>query len=258
MDEEQKQELGRSLFELCLKLFITPELESRYNKKRIVNPFPYTIAQVIFFPDGKRPIVNFDDEVSGKTFVQMRADAVTNSDRVLTIEDIAAIMDFQFDRNDYPDSDHATFFRHGDQFWHACYDLKLNKELSARHLTTAHMFYLVAVDAQRRRHWPPLIDNLYSACELTAKAALLVVPDRDFQNKTSHTAIKSRYNIFAFRGVRPAKHQEAFNKLHGLRTNARYMRGPLKLTDEEITQLMEDVMEMMKKTESQLKTLEVL
>lgn len=255
MNKESEDNLGRRLFDQCLMLFINPELESRYMKKTFERPYPYSIAQVIFSPDGKRTEVRFDAEASAKIFIQLKEVAAPDRDQVYAYGDIEAIMDVEFDRTIYPDHAHATFFRQGDQFWHALYDLRFNKDLSARHLANARMFFMVAEDAQRRQHWPPFIDNLYSACELTARATLLAIPDKEFRDKATHKAIKSKFNLFFIRGEVPEKHQAAFNKLYALRDNARYMRGPSDITEQDAVHLLGAVKEMIEQAEVQLEPL---
>ena len=142
-----------------------------------------------------------------------------------------------------PDCGHATLVRIQNS-WIIAFDFRYNKGLARKHVDTAKQFYDSAEFAFNRKNWSSCLDNLFSAAELAAKAVLLLIADPIFAKKVKHGGIQHRYNKFADLGNVQQKYRDALNKLFGLRASARYLKGDIQLSEEEIKGLLESVKKM--------------
>jgi uncharacterized protein (UPF0332 family) len=238
MDEE----LGRRVFQQFIDLFFRPEIERRRGAGALPAPLVLRKAQVVFYPDGRRPEVRLNDEVRAVAKVRFKPGAMEGR-RVgdeITADEIDDISEVMLKDEDDPDAGHATFIQVGKR-WCMAFDFRYNKGLSERHLNDAREFLEAARHSQERSAWSAFVDNLFSAAELAARALLLVLPDREFRRKATHKAIHARFNRFANLGSVAPEGRAVFNKLYGLRPSARYGANAISFDRAEAETLLRDV-----------------
>lgn len=225
-DVNQNTDFGERVFRQFMELFVTPSIKERQSKGELPKSFPLHAAQIIFFPDDRKPLVRLNEEVQANGKIK----SIEMFEKMKLVED------------QFQDCGHATLLRFND-IWHIAFDFRYNKELSTNHLDTAVEFYELSEVALGKRHWSAFVDNLFSAYELAAKAILLSTPEKEFREKTTHKHIHSRFNRFARLGNIKEDHKDVFNKLSEMRSNARYLKGELNLSDSEAAQMLSTVKE---------------
>ena len=239
----QDAEIGQRFFQQMMDIFIVPAIEERQASGDISRPFPLRSAQVIFFPDGRKPEVRLNEEIKAIGQVKMRAGVSKNAGDPISEQEIEGLQSLSLPEKEFPDCGHATFVRFGES-WISAFDFRYNKVMSRQHLNTAIQFLMAAEYASEQEHWSAFIDNLFSAAELTARATLLMMPDKRFREKASHKAIQIRYNNFADLGNVAPEHIAAFNKLYGMRDKVRYLKQPFTVSSDEVSTLISAVKEM--------------
>jgi uncharacterized protein (UPF0332 family) len=243
VDMDQDIEIGQRFFQQMMDIFIVPAIEERQASAVLPRPLVLRSAQVIFFPDGRKPEVRINDEVRAIGQVKMREGVSKNAGDPISEHEMQGLEGLSLPAKEFPGCGHATFVKFGES-WITAFDFRYNKDMSRQHLDTATQFLAAAEYASQQEHWSSFVDNLFSAVELTAKATLLLMPDKRFREKASHKAIQLRYNRFADLGNVDPEHITAFNKLYGMRDKARYLKQPFKISCDEASTLTLAVKEM--------------
>src|SRR5262249_4695452 len=151
-------------------------------------------------------------------------------------EDTGDIVGIELTDQD-PNSGHITVLRHRD----ACYvtwSTRYNATRVAETIKAAEQFIEVARHAQQQRHHRPLVDNLYSAVELLAKATLLTLPDRSLLTSKRHRTIAARFHNLGNLGNVDGSYPALLKELGAMREPARYGLGAWHLADEVAGDLM--------------------
>jgi len=242
-DTEKDTEFGQIFLGQFMELFVFPSIEERQAKGELKKPLNLYAAQIIFFPDGSKPIIRVNEEVRAIGKVYLKEGVSKKAGDPILYSDIEGLEKIKLTEEDFADCGHATFMKFN-YTWTIAFDFLYNKYLSNKHIDTAVEFYEVGYVAQKKQLWSAFVDNLFSACELAAKAILLAMPDKKFREKTTHPIIKSRFNRFASLGNVKEEHKDVLNKLRKIRGKARYLKGDLKLTEEEAKSMISTVKEM--------------
>jgi len=227
-----------------MDLYITPEIVERKKKGKLATPFDLRAAQIIFHLNGRLPEVRINSEVKAIGKVKLRAGVSKKAGEPIYENEVEGLDEVNLTEEDDPDCGHATLIRIGDT-WTIAFDFRYNKGLSKRHMELATKFLESAKLAFDRKLWAPFVDNLFSAAELSVKSVLLSLPDAEFRRRATHRAIHFRYNRFANLGNVNVVHKKTFNKLSGLRDYARYMKGEIKLTEAEASDMLKIVEQML-------------
>jgi uncharacterized protein (UPF0332 family) len=121
------------------------------------------------------------------------------------------------------DAGHFTAVAVNDR-WFMSFDFRRNKLTAAMLIQKAEEFCAIAEHALSQQHFAPAIDNLFSACELAAKAQLIThaVVRGDVKK---HGPIHSGINFWGKLGNVDREFVEMFNKLFRNRESARYTAG---------------------------------
>jgi hypothetical protein len=242
-------EIGTRIVEQMLEMHIGPEVRRRQAAGSISKPYILTQAQVVFFPDGRPTAVRLNDEIEGFAQIRYREGYNAGSGNPATPADIVSIDAFRLDSTIDPDCGHVTIIGTATGLF-TCFDFRYNSDLARRHLAAAKEFLEAARYSLEKSHHSALIDNLFSACELAAKASLLSHADRELRDKTNHKAIKSRFNRDAHLGNANTEHTGAFNRLSKLRGSARYLDGDHEIDAQTGHELMEAVSDFVSSVEA--------
>lgn len=200
-------------------------------------PLDFRAAQIIFFPDDRTPQVRLNSEVRAVARAKLKPGLRKAKGEPVFEHELRSLRKVALTGQEDRDCSHITFLRIGDE-WTISFDFRYNKSLSKRHVETAKEFYAAARYSFRRRHTAALVDNLFSAAELSVRAILLSAPDPRYRQRGGHAVNLRRFNTFAHLGNIDRELCLAFNKLWTLRHGARYVSlepSPPLATDEAIS-----------------------
>jgi len=248
---EKKKEFNRTVFDQFMDLYITPEIQKRQETGELEKPLNLRAAQIIFFPDGRKPQVRINSEIKAFAKVKLKSGIPKKAGEPIFEHEVEGLKEIHLTEGDDPDCGHATLVRIGNS-WIIAFDFRYNKAFSAKHLETAKQFCETAEFSFNQKNWAPFVDNLFSAVELIAKSILLSMPDPKFRKKGTHKGIQIRYNRFADMGNVEVTHRDTLNKLSGLRDRARYLKGDTSISEDEARSLLDTVKNMMEYASSRI------
>lgn len=172
------------LFETTFRLFIAPELRSRAVSGSIELPYPFEVAQVVFYPDGAVE-VRLNDEVSGRLHIE-DPEQRSPGDRVKASE-IQAFKAFERDAKDKTHAHITLIYRklNGEDRWTLFADPRVNLPQARLSFESGEEFLTVARFALDHRSCRPAVENLFLAMELFVKAELLTLPMKSHSSKSA-------------------------------------------------------------------------
>jgi uncharacterized protein (UPF0332 family) len=235
--DQTNQPAWENTFRQVMDLWVTPEVERRQAAGAIPKPFNLHAAQVIFYADGRPHEIRLNEEVRAIGKVKLKQGVAKQEGDPIYSNEIEGYEAFRLPDDEDPNCGHITLHRFADQ-WSLAFDLIYNKGISSEHLAAAEEFLKSAEAALERGHYRVVVDNLFSASELAAKAVLLTTPLPGEGTKMGHGRIHSRFNLQARLGNVSAGHRDAFNQLSHLRSSARYLSRPLTISEVEVTELL--------------------
>jgi uncharacterized protein (UPF0332 family) len=245
MEEQNKdKKMYEKAFQQFMDLFITPEVQRRQEAGELPKPLDLRAAQIIFYPDGRKPHVRINAEVKAIGKMKLKPGISKKVGEPIYDYELEGLEEIHLLEEDAPDCGHATLMRIGNS-WTLVFDFHYNKILSKKHIQTAQQFLEAAEFSLQAKNWAPLVDNLFSASELVAKATLLSIPDPEFRKKASHKSIHIKYNRFADLGNVKVDYKTTFNKLSGLRDRARYLKGDFSISEEEARGFLDTIKNML-------------
>lgn len=230
------------LFHNLMETYILPAVRLRKSRGELPKPVSLRAAQVLWFPDGRTLQVRVNDEVKGIAGVRLKDGIRKKKGEAILESDVEGIQSLKL-LDDDGDCGHATMFRLPGR-WSIVFAFSYNRMVGRRHLDAAQEFLATAKECHATDRPIALVDNLFSACELAAKATLLSMPDPALYGKTGHHLIHSKLNLWASQGSVAPAHRKAFNRLFRLRSEVRYLKKSERLTDGEAVQLLAAVEEM--------------
>jgi len=198
----------------AFELWITPEFERRKSAGLIGSDFVLQSAQVLF-PDDGAPKVRFNEEVKG--FLQVRTARAVQKGQPVFADDIADFVGLDLLEEDL-NFGHFTLIEHHDN-WVILFDFNRNKQHASE--LVAEQFTNVAAHCFANGYFGPFIDNLFSACELLAKARLITTVLKRGSAQT-HGHIHSTINSWRKLGNVGSEFVDLFNELSRARVPARY------------------------------------
>lgn len=227
-------------FAHAMELWFEPEILRRQEAGASSVPFRLCAAQVIIYADERPNVVRLNEEVQLIGEMKFRDGVSKNEGDPVYLEDMETLASISLPDTEDPNCGHFTLFRIGDS-WYGAFDFRYNKAKSAQLLEAAEEFLATAsyaLDAGRKR---AAVDNLFSAAELAATAFIITTPRPEYREIKKHGHVHTRFNMFARHGNVEAEHRKAYNMLSEQRIKARYVRGKLELTIEEIAKWKADV-----------------
>jgi uncharacterized protein (UPF0332 family) len=208
----------RTLLQM-FKLFVEPEVKRLQLSKSLPDPFTVTAAQVLFF-EGRSPEVRLNDEI--RISIVAKAPRALKQGEALSLSEIHQIEAAELDLVD-ADAGHFTAVVFNNQ-WHMFFDFRQNKLMASNLVKRAEEFCNIAEHALSQQHFGPAIENLFSSCELAAKARLIIAARVSSSAKT-HGSIRSGINHWSRLGNVDREFVEMFNRLSRDRDAARYTAG---------------------------------
>lgn len=241
-------EIAQNASKHFMDIFITPEVVRRQEAGELPRPLDLRAAQIIFYPDRKKPTVRINSEVKVLAKMKLKQGIEKDYGDAVYANELEGLEELMLTNEDDPDSGHVTMLKFNGS-WIMAFDFIYNKALAKKTIETAKEFFEAAEFSLSRKNWSAFADNLFSAAELLAKATLLAAwSDPEFREKTNHPAIQSRYNRFASLGNVNPEHVLAFNKLSKLRYPARYAKGDFFLSESEGQSFLDSIKSMLQET----------
>jgi uncharacterized protein (UPF0332 family) len=229
-------EIGQRLLAQLMNLFVYPEIARRQKAGEIEKPLNLRSAQIVFFPDDRKPLVRINSEIKAVGRVKLRkAVSKERGDHILE-DEVENLDEINRPEEDYPDCGHATLIRIRDR-WTIAFDFRVNKSLARKHIAAAYEFLRSAERCLKFNDWHPFLDNLFSAAELSVRSILLTMRDKT----QTHKGVSIRFNRFADLGNVDPEYKKTFNRLYGARDRARYLKGDITIREEEARSMLHDV-----------------
>jgi hypothetical protein len=197
-------------------LFFDPEIERRQAAGLLPKPFELQKAQVLFV-EGQPPHVRLNDEVTISLII--KAPRALQPGDVVNDGEIENIEAFELELV-HSDAGHFTVLA-SKGGWRMLFDFRRNQGKAANLVKRAEEFLTVSEHAYAQELFGPYIDNLFSACELLAKARLITAAAEAHSIK-GHNAIRSRINQWGRLGNVDSAFVETFNQMSRARSAARY------------------------------------
>lgn len=198
------------------KLWFGPEIERRQTAGSLLPGFMLYTAQALFTPDAKVRVL-LNDEIQGEGL--LRVPRSVQKGEPLYSNDLQYTERFDLP-DELLDNGHFTIVRAGDG-WLVFFNFLSGRAKARDMLERARQFLEAALSAKERGHAGPAIDNLFSACELTSKAELILHRNPAATSK-SHGPVASEINRWARLGNIDSAFVNLFNSLGQQRPNARY------------------------------------
>jgi HEPN domain-containing protein len=238
-------EIAKNASKHFMDIFITPEVMRRQDAGELPRPLDLRAAQIIFYPDGKKPTVRINSEVKVLAKMKLKPGIEKDYGDAVYANELDGLEELMLTNEDDPDSGHVTMLKFNGS-WIMAFDFIYNKALAKKTIKTAKEFIEAAEFSFSHQSWSAFADNLFSAAELLAKATLLAAwSDPEFREKTNHPAIHSRYNRFAHLGNINPVHALTFNKLSKMRYPARYSKEEFSLRQQEGQLLLDNIKSML-------------
>ena len=215
-------------------LWVGPEIERRRAAGELLATFDFWGAQVILNFDGERS-VRVNDEIN--VYIRGGFDNLAAGDPVALdeLEDVSGLELTEAD----PNAGHLTLLRIRSG-WIAAFDLRYNAARVAEAAAAAREFMDAAQMSLDGGVLRPVVDNLLSAAELMAKAALIMHDRELFASKPQvrHKMIGLRFKHWAELGNADPDDASLLDALKALRPSARYLDSAFELKSEEACDLL--------------------
>lgn len=227
-------DFSQKVLQNFIDMFFSPHIEKLQKQGKLPKPFSVSMAQIVFYPDGKPNEIRLNEEVKVNVITTDGKDAWLNRE---TQE--SNISRLNLDSSGDSDAGHVTMINTGNGSWFGSFDFLYNKNKAIQHLNAADEFINGAEYALNQRYWRLFSDCMFSAKELISRSYLLLSPDKKYTKKGSHSVTHSRINMQSKLGNIPQKYIQIFNKFHNLRDSARYLNGDFQFEDKEALEYLE-------------------
>jgi hypothetical protein len=212
-------EFSQNLFNNINTIYLQPEIERRIQKGIIKAGFKFQVALIILSID-KETIIQFDNEVEATCQIKVKDGIGKNIGEPIYNNEIESISSVNLP-SQYINS--AYIFLYGiNGGYSILFDFRYNKGIRKKQLKIALDFLITAESAFSENKDAVFIDTLFSSVEILIKIFLIRHPDKEIINKSSHKGIKVRINSFSVLNEFIKPITSLYNKLHILRSDARY------------------------------------
>ena len=208
-------------FFVLLQMFqfrFAPEIRKRLAEGRIDDSFVLRMAQFVQ-RDNTPPEVRLNEEIRGEAAVRANRD-VREGDSV-RLGDLDGVEEFDLKPDDM-DAGHFTAFCATNGSWRGFFDFRMWRRLVGKLLEVADEFLAAARLARINGLKRASIDALFTACENTAKAHLILYHHPHLRSSKTHRVTHSAINRWSQLGNVDKGFTTLFNRLFEKRNPARY------------------------------------
>ncbi|MGP1284165.1 MAG: hypothetical protein ACTS1X_14415 [Parasphingopyxis sp.] len=193
-----------------------PEIARRREAGQIDDDFSLFAAQMIQTGETVKE-VRLNEEVNGVTVI--KANRPVNKGEQVYLSDLQELVSFDLVESEL-DYGHFTIFWTG-KGWSGAFDFRTGRARSVQLVNSARQFFEAAKSSAENELPRPSVDNLFSACELIAKAELILDPIHKTKIE-SHGGVHTGINLRRKQGNTDSEFVSLFNKLANQRRPARY------------------------------------
>ena len=215
MDEEIK----KRFFQQINDFWITPEIEKRKNLNRLPNDFKLRSVQIIFSLDRGWNKVRLNEEV--KAIARSKINRSIKKGETVYENDIDNIEKIELTDDD-KNCAHITLLLFKNN-WVVSFDFKYNKNRIKEHIDASKEFYESAKDSLGKDRLRPFFECAFASAELSAKAILLTLPDKNILYGKNHEDRINQFKNWTELGNAPKEHSDVLTRLKSLRPSARYL-----------------------------------
>ena len=205
-------DFGNAVMRHALDLWILPEMRRR----GLAEAVPIQ-AQILFGADGP-PLVRLGEEVRGDLEVTMSRRPLPGTE-INVASEPESIDALKLVYPEDADQGHITILLHRGRYV-VLFDLRRNGGHARDLVRLTEAFLQTAEFANSQGLIGPMIDNLYSCCELLAKARIVRYPGED--KKQGHPGIKRKFRTGLAWSSPPDDFAKLFEELDTKRPAARY------------------------------------
>jgi hypothetical protein len=219
--------MGKTLgfIELMMRSFVMPAVQQRQAEESAPAPVPLHVAQIILSPDRPEAQVRLNDAAHVDATVIIRGATVARTGSAIFDDDVERIESVSLSSGDSPDCAHVTIVFFRDQML-VDYCVRYNEDLTIRHVRAAKEFLQTAEYADEQGFQGPFVESLFSAAELSAKAAILAEGAKSaLRGRVSHVFVLDQFGAVATKGSAEREHVEALTRLRKMRLGTRYLVG---------------------------------
>ncbi len=235
----------------AMEIWFEPEIRRRQETGTAPKPYPVKAAQAIFYGDGRRREIRLNEEVRALGEIKLKEGVLKAEGDGVTVEEIEEISKISLPTDEDPNCGHFTMLQVGVHWWIA-FDFRYNKSRAAELLEAADEFFTTAAEALGAKRVRAAIDNLFSAAELAATAYVITTPFLGDKQRRNHPHLKARFNLLARDGNLDTGHRTTFNALSKCRDRARYLKGTMGETTDEIAKWKDDVASLIETVKARL------
>jgi len=215
MDEEIK----KRFFQQINDFWIIPEIEKRKNANRLPNDFRLRSVQVIFSLDRGWNKVRLNEEV--KAIARSKINRPIKKEEAVYENDIDNIEKIELTDGD-KNCAHITLLLFKNS-WVVSFDFKYNRSRVEEHIEASKEFYESAKDNLDKNRLRPFFECAFASAELSAKAILLTLPDKNILYGKNHEDRIKQFKNWTELGNAPKEHLNILTRLKSLRPSARYL-----------------------------------
>lgn len=199
-----------------MEQWIEPEIKARQARGELPVPAQLQAAQILW-PPGAPFIVRLNNEIRGVAVLKAPIDKETGGPKLDGPE--VEIERFEL-APDELDASHATLFVINNK-WRLIFNFQTRRAHAGQLLDKAEEFLATAEWCHAQGKVSACVDNLFSACELTSKAQLIVHHLLEAKSR-KHKAIATQLNQQGRIGNVPQDFLDLFNQLQHARPEQRY------------------------------------
>jgi hypothetical protein len=219
---------GKRTLMQFLELFVRPEIERRRQLGRVDDSFLVTRAQVVLYPDGREPVIRFNDEIAGMAIARLGPGSIGReytAGSPLFTHEIESIERFELPAEE-ADAGHITMIGLHDKIA-LFFDARRNRGRASGLLERSKQFFESAEASFAKQHWAVFVDNLFSAAELAVKAWLWTGPlGFEFADRMRHGDIGSAFQKYVQWGNANPRLLKTYQELAAGRPPMRYRQNP--------------------------------
>lgn len=116
MNAKLDTEFGNTLFKQFLDLYIVPEIRRRHETGTVTVPVDLRAAQIIFFPDERKPQVRLNSEVRALARAKLKPGMRKAQGGPVFEHELRSLKKVTLTEQEDPDCGHITFVRIGEQW----------------------------------------------------------------------------------------------------------------------------------------------
>lgn len=215
MDEEFNQRV----FQQINDFWIVPEIEKRKKLNRLPKDFRLRAVQIIFSLDRGWNRVRLNEEV--KTIIKIKINGPIKKGEAVYENNIDNIEKIELTDDD-KNCAHITLLLFKNN-WMMSFDFRYNKNIVKEHIKASKEFYESAMDNVNKKRLRSFFECAFASAELSAKAILLILPDKNIIYGKDHEVRIKRFKNWTELGNAPEEYSKALIRLNLLRPSARYL-----------------------------------